>query len=295
MPNGNAQEILHYSDGTDSPAWSEQKVGSTVVSWTRNIEGIDGGLAAIYDSQAGGTISLQLTNLHGDIVATASNSSTASGLTNTFESDEFGNPRTTEPPLRLAWRQATQDQLASGVIQMGVRSYVPAMGRFTSVDPVAGGSSSDYDYSNADPINSLDLDGRTSKKVDIPCITKPGTPVQSRVGRRGWDASGSATVFCTHGPNQRPAGKGDVAVKVCLESRREPTDSWHSRRCNNPFRAIIMWNSSIGQTWTISTPCRANREWRLKATTRLWRNGKLVAKSTEYSFYADLSCEMRPT
>jgi hypothetical protein len=33
------------------------------------------------------------------------------------------------------------------------------MGRFTSTDPIAGGSASAYDYSNADPVNTFDLDG----------------------------------------------------------------------------------------------------------------------------------------
>jgi hypothetical protein len=42
---------------------------------------------------------------------------------------------------------------------MGVRSYVPALGRFTSVDPVVGGSATAYDYSNADPVNQSDLTG----------------------------------------------------------------------------------------------------------------------------------------
>lgn len=43
---------------------------------------------------------------------------------------------------------------------MGVRSYVPAMGRFLSVDPIEGGSANAYDYAYQDPVNVFDLDGR---------------------------------------------------------------------------------------------------------------------------------------
>ena len=45
------------------------------------------------------------------------------------------------------------------MIQMGVRSYVPAIGRFLSTDPVQGGSANAYDYANADPVNGFDLTG----------------------------------------------------------------------------------------------------------------------------------------
>ena len=48
-----------------------------------------------------------------------------------------------------------------GVIQMGVRPYVPAAGRFLGVDPVEGGNANDYVYPQ-DPVNSFDLDGRCS-------------------------------------------------------------------------------------------------------------------------------------
>jgi RHS repeat-associated protein len=159
LPNAGNQQILHYSDSSDSPAWTEQKLNGTTTSWSRNIEGIDGGLAATYDSQTAAT-TLQLTNLHGDVIATATNSSTATGLSATFESDEFGNPRS--PSSRTyGWLGGKQrrTQLASGVIQMGVRSYVPAMGRFTSVDPVRGGSANRYDYTGQEPLARVDLSG----------------------------------------------------------------------------------------------------------------------------------------
>jgi RHS repeat-associated protein len=156
-------ETLHYSDGSDSPSWTRLINGQgQELSWERTITGIDGDLAAIrtHDVQGDTTI-LQLQNLHGDIIATASTDSNATALTARFETDEFGNPREQAGP-RYGWLGGKQRraEFASGVIQMGVRSYIPALGRFTSTDPVEGGSANSYEYGNADPINNLDLDGR---------------------------------------------------------------------------------------------------------------------------------------
>lgn len=148
-----ATEVFHYAGGSDSPVWTAK--GS---EWTRSIGGIDGGLAAIQPSS--GETSLQLPNLHGDVVATASLSPTAKEPTAKFEFDEFGNSKSGKAG-RFGWLGGKQrrTELPSGVIQMGVRSYVPAVGRFISTDPIAGGSANAYDYANADPINGFDLAG----------------------------------------------------------------------------------------------------------------------------------------
>jgi RHS repeat-associated protein len=146
----------HYSDDTDSPAWIAED--ATASHWTRNISAFGSDLAAIQDSTSGTT--LQLANLHGDTVATASPDPAATGLLSTFEATEFGIPRTTPSP-RYGWLGAKQRETddLTGIMLMGVRLYVPAMGRFLQVDPVEGGSANNYDYANQDPINNFDLDG----------------------------------------------------------------------------------------------------------------------------------------
>src|SRR5487761_703444 len=42
---------------------------------------------------------------------------------------------------------------------MGVRSYVPQLGRFLQNDPRPGGSANAYAYTYGDPVNSTDLTG----------------------------------------------------------------------------------------------------------------------------------------
>jgi len=150
-------EVFHYAGGSDTPAWTQ--LGA---KWSRNIPGIGGGIAAIQDSSTG-TL-LQLTNLHGDVVGTATLSPSATKPVSTFEYDEFGVPKQEGTP-QFGWLggKGRRTEFPTGVVQMGARSYVPAIGRFISVDPVLGGSANSYDYSNADPVNGLDLTGTVAK------------------------------------------------------------------------------------------------------------------------------------
>ncbi|GII34382.1 DNRLRE domain-containing protein [Planotetraspora mira] len=148
----------HYSDSSDSPAWIAEADGT----WTRNITGLSGNLAAIHES--GGNTVLQVTNMHGDVVATVDDTTTAVGPDSEFEQTEYGAPRedNATTPARYGWlggKQRSSDSVA-GLTLMGVRLYNPLSGRFLSTDPVVGGNANSYEYCTADPINCVDLDGR---------------------------------------------------------------------------------------------------------------------------------------
>jgi RHS repeat-associated protein len=82
------EEITHYDADGDEPALTVR--GSDVY---REIEGLDGDLAAT-TSPPNGT-RLQLTDLHGDVIAEAPNDPAATTLSATRSQDEFGVPGAT--------------------------------------------------------------------------------------------------------------------------------------------------------------------------------------------------------
>lgn len=151
--DGTTTRTNHYDGDGDNPSWTQE----SPTAWTRNIGGLGGDLGAIYDS-ATSVATLQLTNLHGDVVATVPSTSTV--LSATMESTEFGAPRG-PTGTRYTWlggKQRAADT-PGGLTIMGVRLYNPTTGRFLQVDPVYGGNTNAYGYPT-DPMTEFDLDGR---------------------------------------------------------------------------------------------------------------------------------------
>jgi RHS repeat-associated protein len=211
-------EIMHYAGGSDSPAWFDDSAQGVSTHWSRNILGIDGDLAAVQDS-ARGTM-LEISNLHGDIVAEASLDPNAPKPPTSTESDEFGVPRPSASATltsasggsisgqpdgtypRYGWLGAKRrpTELASGVILMGQRVYVPTLGRFLQTDPVPGGSANTYDYVNQDPVNGYDLAGTCSvtgnKWRRVPYTPGRAKASPGRAARAGHDYMYTPTLHC---------------------------------------------------------------------------------------------------
>ncbi|MDV9173094.1 RHS repeat-associated core domain-containing protein [Streptomyces sp. W16] len=140
----------HYSDDTDSPAWTADSSGTI----TRSVTDMTGALGAT--TSASGAITLQFANLHGDIAVTLA---TATTTTTAYSYDEYGNTTNTS---RYGWQgnALRASDTPTGSTLMGLRLYNPTTGRFLQTDPVQNGSATAHDYCNGDPVNCSDLNGQ---------------------------------------------------------------------------------------------------------------------------------------
>jgi RHS repeat-associated protein len=147
----------HYTGDGDSPAWtSENTVGT---SWSRWLPGF-GGLSATVDQA--GTVTNQFVDIHGDIIGTLPSIDTNPGDATITQTDEWGYEVNTSARYDYVGTAERKRDINSGLMLMGARVYNPWSGRFLQADPVLGGSANNYDYVNADPVNSADIAGTST-------------------------------------------------------------------------------------------------------------------------------------
>jgi len=125
-----------------------------------------------------------LTNIHGDTFVTTNTAGTSTG---TYHYDPFGTllsgTDAANGPLGTSFgylgthQKQSNNDFALKPQQMGKRIYIPALGRFLSVDSMEGGSLNRYAYPT-DPVNGNDLDGmfwRGASQVGIFAASAVGT------------------------------------------------------------------------------------------------------------------------
>lgn len=206
-------ESYHYSGDSDMPYAISDSTG--VVE--RNIEGLDGDLIATSDGRA---ITYSLADLRGNVVALASDELSATAPFARSAFDEFGIPETPGATRRYGWHGQRQrsTEFATGLIEMGVRTYSPHIGRFLQGDPVDGGSANAYDYANQDPVNNADVDGdawgiliRLAPPVFRGLKTAFGAGVAKVATKAAAGTRTAITGFTKHGMKQvlgRDGGRG---------------------------------------------------------------------------------------
>ena len=153
----------HYDSGGNSVTWASASNGG----WNRSVTDFNGLLAAQVTASS---TTLELPDLHGDIMATATTSAASTGPTAAYLYNEFGAIESGTPGS-YAWLggyRISSDALG-GQLLMGARAYNTNTGRFAQTDPIAGGSANAYDYAQQNPVNGYDLTGQSSTFVyDLP-------------------------------------------------------------------------------------------------------------------------------
>jgi hypothetical protein len=118
--------ISHYPGPGSAVSWTSEEEGK---AWTRNIPGIDGTLTGLAPST--GTVNLQIHDLQGNTVETASDLETETKPLTSYNSTEFGAPLNGAPPTKYTWLGAAgvSSESGTGTITQDGITYVPQIGR----------------------------------------------------------------------------------------------------------------------------------------------------------------------
>lgn len=212
-------------------------------------------------------------NSHGDISFTADGTAARTGTLHVY--DPYGQnidpatgnigdipiPATMTGGMDYGWLGANTvpiEHLASHqALEMGARTYLPTLGRFLQTDPVAGGSANDYDYTNADPINSFDLSGDMPGWVDktitvttqvaevVSYVPGPIGSVASGVQAAGLTAKGDYAGAAVAAVGMIPGGKyATTAIKAESKAAQvvEKAAAAAEKTCNSftPDTLVVM-------------------------------------------------------
>lgn len=219
-------------------------------------------------------------NIHGDNLVTSTGSTgladgtlvcydpygtpiTAAGVASADDMPDT-SPGAYDPGWLGQHLRYTEHTASLNYIQMGQRLYDPSTGRFLQVDPIEGGSANDYDYANADPTNSLDLDGtrpvKLKKGQKLSCGKGRYSYTTFIGGQKYWDCASKSASSKKRSLSKMP---GDV-VRLAWSGYKYVAKK---------FMALTTWTLKTGINGVLGAA--AGCQWGLKAGGRL-PGGKFV-------------------
>ncbi len=148
-------QVAHYGDLTDMPTYDANGEGKTVTSYVQGAHGL-------VEQRSGEATASPLADAHGDITAITG---PAGGVESRQSYDPWG-AQLSGPTLEMGYLGAQERRADSvSLIQMGARSYDPALGSFITEDPMlttigAAQISNRYAYAADRTPNLTDLTGR---------------------------------------------------------------------------------------------------------------------------------------
>jgi DNA-binding beta-propeller fold protein YncE len=212
----NSTVIDHYAGPGEAVSWTSEEEGK---KWTRNVPGIDGSLCAV--EKSGEAAVLQLHDLQGNIVATASLSESETKLLTTYNSTEFGVQVNGTPPTKYSWLGASglATEPSSAATASGGSSYVPQLGAPLQTEPIASlgaYANGSYDGAVYSPSPSAeDLAQAASYGAGAPAREAARLEAQSEEAEKRAAEGACNIASCTHvdGPGEGNCEPGQCATE----------------------------------------------------------------------------------